>query len=150
MLTRSGVASLILPVTTLALYQTAWTAQLVFSQMQTELKAPYILPARARGFSEWHLATRHALPNSLGPVISLTGLQFGHALTFAIVTESIFQWPGLGALFVDAVAHADLPVISAYIMLTGALFIALSGLVDVANTMLNPTLGPRNARLGDG
>ena len=80
LLTTSGVTSLILPVATLALYQTAWTAQLVFSQMHSALRAPHMLPARARSFSEWRLATRHALPNSLGPVISLTGLQLSHAL----------------------------------------------------------------------
>lgn len=140
LLTASGLASLVLPVITLALCQSAWLAQLVYAEMRVVLRAPFITAARARGLSEWHIACRHALPNALLPVIALSGMQLGYALAFAIVTESVFQWPGLGSLFLDAVLHADLPVISAYIVLTGALFVVLGLVVDLLALWVTPGL----------
>ena len=116
-LTLDGWRALILPATTLALYQLTLTMRLVRAEMLEVLRTDYIKFARARGLSNRAVNFGHALRNTLVPVVTVVGLQLGQLIAFAIITETVFQWPGMGLMFIQAVAFADIPVMSAYLVL---------------------------------
>ncbi len=144
-LTRSGWTSLILPSITLALYQLTLIMRLVRAEMIDVLSSDYIRFARARGLPPRYIHFRLALRNALMPVVTVTGLQIGSLIAFAIVTETVFQWPGMGLLFIQAVSFADVPVMAAYLLFVGFLFVVINVAVDVAYTVIDPRLRTRRA-----
>ncbi|TXR54433.1 ABC transporter permease [Reinekea thalattae] len=139
-LTKSGLMALILPSITLGLYQMTLIMRLVRSEMLEVLRQDYIRFARARGLSERVVNFRHALKNTLVPVITVTGLQLGSIIAFAIITESVFQWPGLGLLFINAIQFVDIPVMAAYLMLISVMFVAINLIVDLLYVFIDPRL----------
>lgn len=148
LLTESGRKSLIMPVLTLAFFQLTLIMRLVRSEMLEVMRADFIRFARARGLGERVIELRHALRNTLVPVVTIAGLQLGSIIAFAIVTETVFQWPGLGALFVNAVQFADVPVMAAYLMFVAAVFVITNLIVDLLYFLLDPRLrsGGRTAK----
>lgn len=140
LLTASGRASLVLPAITLALYQTALLMRLVRAEMIEVMRSDFIRFARARGLSERAITFSHALRNTLVPVITIAALQLGGIIAFAIVTETVFQWPGLGLMFIDAVQFVDIPVMSSYLILVALVFVTLNILVDVLYYAVDPRL----------
>ncbi len=139
-LTSSGLKALILPSITLGLYQMTLIMRLVRSEMLEVLRADYIRFARARGLRDRAVNFRHALKNTLVPVITVTGLQLGSIIAFAIITETVFQWPGVGLLFINAVQFVDIPVMAAYLMLISVMFVAINLIVDMAYYAIDPRL----------
>jgi peptide/nickel transport system permease protein len=139
-LTASGLRSLVLPAVTLALFQLTLIMRLVRSEMLDVLSSDYIRYARARGLPARHIHYRLALRNALMPVITVTGLQIGSLIAFAIVTETVFQWPGMGLLFIQAVSFVDLPVMSAYLLFVGLIFVSINMAVDIAYALVDPRL----------
>ncbi len=138
--TVSGIKSLILPAITLGLYQMTLIMRLVRAEMLEILRADYIRFARARGLSERAINFSHALKNTLLPVITIIGLQLGQIIAFAIITETVFQWPGVGLLFINAVQFVDIPVMTTYLLLVGTLFVILNLLVDLLYAVIDPRL----------
>ncbi|MBK0400243.1 ABC transporter permease [Limibaculum sp. M0105] len=139
-LTASGLKALILPSITLGLYQMTLIMRLVRSEMLEVLRQDYIRFARARGLSERAVNFGHALKNTLVPVITVTGLQLGSIIAFAIITETVFQWPGVGLLFINAVQFVDIPVMAAYLMLISFMFVAINLIVDLLYVAIDPRL----------
>ena len=125
-LTISGLKSLLLPGITLALYQLTLIMRLVRAEMIDVLSSDYIRFAKARGLPTRYIHFRLALRNALMPVITVTGLQIGSLIAFAIVTETVFQWPGMGLLFIQAVSFVDIPVMAAYLLFVGLLFVLIN------------------------
>src|SRR5471032_960286 len=149
LLTASGLKSLILPSITLGLFQMTLIMRLVRSEMLEVLRTDYIKFARARGLPDGLVHFRHALKNTLVPVITVTGLQLGSLIAFALVTETVFAWPGVGQLFIQSVQFADIPVMAAYLMLIGLLFVLINLIVDLLYFVVDPRLrGPGVARAG--
>ncbi len=140
LLSASGLKSLVLPSITLALFQTTLIQRLVRSEMLEVLRTDYIRFARARGLSERAVHFRHALKNTLVPVITITGLQLGAIIAFAIITETVFQWPGMGLLFIQAVSFADVPVMAAYLCLVALFFVIINLVVDLLYYAVDPRL----------
>ncbi len=145
-LTESGLKALILPSITLGLYQMTLIMRLVRSEMLEVLRQDYIRFARARGISERAINFRHALKNTLVPVITVTGLQLGAIIAFAIITETVFQWPGVGLLFINAVQFVDIPVMAAYLMLISVMFVVINLVVDLLYFAVDPRLREQGAR----
>jgi peptide/nickel transport system permease protein len=139
-LTLSGLKSLILPAITLGLFQTTLIVRLVRSEMMEVLRSDYIKFARARGLPTRAVNFGHALKNTLVPVITIVGLQIGGLLAFTIVTETVFQWPGMGLLLVQSIQVADIPVMSAYLMLVAVFFVIINLLVDLLYFVVDPRL----------
>jgi peptide/nickel transport system permease protein len=139
-LTASGLKSLILPSITLGLFQMTLIQRLVRSEMLEVLRTDYIRFARARGLTDRAVHFGHALKNTLVPVITITGLQLGAIIAFAIITETVFQWPGMGLLFIQAVSFADVPVMAAYLCLIGLLFVIINLAVDLLYYAVDPRL----------
>ncbi|PWR01552.1 ABC transporter permease [Meridianimarinicoccus roseus] len=139
-LTESGLKALILPSITLGLYQMTLIMRLVRSEMLEVLRTDYIRFARARGLSERAVNFRHALKNTMVPVITVTGLQLGSIIAFAIITETVFQWPGVGLLFINAIQFVDIPVMAAYLMLISVMFVGINLIVDLLYVMIDPRL----------
>jgi peptide/nickel transport system permease protein len=139
-LTLDGWRSLILPSITLGLFQMTLIMRLVRSEMLEVLRAEYIRFARARGLKNRSIHFRHALKNTLIPVITITGLQVGALIAFALITETVFQWPGMGALFVIAVQTVDIPIMAAYLLLVAALFVAINLIVDLLYMSVDPRI----------
>jgi peptide/nickel transport system permease protein len=139
-LTGSGLKALILPSLTLALYQVTLIMRLVRAEMLEILQSDHIRFARARGLPERDIHFRLALKNALMPVITITGMQIGGIIAFAIVTETVFQWPGMGLLFIQAVSFVDVPVIAAYLMFVGLVFVAINAVVDLTYLVVDPRL----------
>ncbi len=139
-LTASGLKALILPSITLGLYQMTLIMRLVRSEMLEVMRQDYIRFARARGLSERVINFRHALKNTLVPVITVTGLQLGAIIAFAIITESVFQWPGVGLLFINAIQFVDIPVMAAYLMLISVMFVGINLIVDLLYVAIDPRL----------
>jgi peptide/nickel transport system permease protein len=131
---------LVLPAITLSLFQLALIVRLVRSEMLEVLRADYIKFARARGLPERVVHFKHALRNTLVPVLTITGLQLGSLIAFAIITETVFQWPGMGLLFIQAVQFADIPVMAAYLSLISLIFVTINLLVDVLYVAVDPRL----------
>lgn len=146
LLTETGRKSLILPVLTLGFFQLTLIMRLVRSEMLEVMRADFIRFARARGVPERTIEFRHALRNTLVPVVTIAGLQLGSIIAFAIVTETVFQWPGLGALFVNAVQFADVPVMAAYLVFVATVFVVVNLVTDLVYLALDPRL--RGARGG--
>lgn len=140
LLTETGLKSLVMPVLTLGFFQLTLIMRLVRSEMLEAMRTEYVRFARARGISERSIQLRHALRNTMVPVVTIAGLQLGSVIAFAIVTETVFQWPGLGALFVNAVQFADVPVMSAYLMFVAVVFVVTNLIVDLAYFALDPRL----------
>jgi peptide/nickel transport system permease protein len=139
-LTADGWRSLVLPSITLGLFQMTLIMRLVRSEMLEVLRTDYIRFARARGLANRAIHFRHALKNTLIPVITITGLQIGALIAFALITETVFQWPGMGALFVIAVATVDIPIMAAYLMLVAVLFILINLVVDLLYVSVDPRI----------
>jgi peptide/nickel transport system permease protein len=139
-LTSSGLRSLILPAITLGLFQMTLIQRLVRSEMLEVLRTDYIKFARARGLSDRAVHFGHALKNTLVPVITITGLQLGAIIAFAIITETVFQWPGMGLLFIQAVGFADVPVMAAYLCLIALFFVVINLVVDLLYYAVDPRL----------
>ena len=139
-LTASGLRALILPSVTLGLFQMTLIMRLVRSEMLEVLRTDYIKFARARGLTNRAVHFGHALKNTLVPVITITGLQLGAIIAFAIVTETVFQWPGMGLLFIQAVANADIPIMAAYLLLIALLFVVINLIVDLLYYAVDPRL----------
>lgn len=139
-LTESGIKSLVLPAITLALYQLTLIMRLVRAEMLEVLRTDYIKFARARGLSNRAIHFGHALKNTLVPVITITGLQLGSVIAFAIVTETVFQWPGVGSLFINSVQYVDIPVMAAYLMFIALVFVVINLTVDILYFAVDPRL----------
>jgi len=140
LLTKSGLKALILPAITLGFYPVTLIMRLVRSEMLEVLRTDYIKFARARGLNDRTVNFGHALKNTLVPVITITGLQLGGIIAFAIITETVFQWPGMGLLFIQAVQFADIPVMAAYLCLIGFIFVVINLVVDLLYYAVDPRL----------
>ena len=139
-LTGSGLKALIMPSITLALFQMTLIMRLVRSEMLEVLRTDYIKFARARGLTDRAINFGHALKNTLVPVITITGLQLGSIIAFAIITESVFQWPGMGLLFIQAINEVDIPVMASYLMMIAFFFVAINLIVDLLYYVVDPRL----------
>ncbi len=139
-LTWSGIKALILPAVTLGLFQMTLIMRLVRSEMLEVLRTDYIKFARARGLPNRAIHFGHALKNTLVPVVTIIGLQLGGIVAFSLVTETVFQWPGMGLLFIQSVAVADIPVMSAYLLLMGLVFVLINLIVDLLYFAVDPRL----------
>ena len=139
-LTVDGWKHLVLPAITLSVFQLALIMRLVRSEMLEVLRADYIKFARARGLQNRAVYFGHALKNTLVPVITITGLQLGSLIAFAIITETVFQWPGMGFLFIQAVQFADIPVMAAYLCLIALIFVIVNLVVDLLYFAVDPRL----------
>jgi len=140
LLTAAGWKHLILPAITLSLFQLTLLLRLVRAEMLEVLRTDYIKFARARGLTDRAVHFGHALKNTLVPVITITGLQLGGIIAFAIVTETVFQWPGMGLLFIQSVQFADIPVMAAYLCLIALIFVAINLAVDLLYFAVDPRL----------
>jgi peptide/nickel transport system permease protein len=138
--TLDGWRHLVLPAITLAVFQLALIMRLVRAEMLEVLRTDYIRFARARGLSNRAIHFGHALKNTLVPVITITGLQLGQLIAFAIITETVFQWPGMGLLFIQAVTFADIPVMAAYLCLIALIFVLINLIVDLLYFVVDPRL----------
>ncbi|KFG68542.1 ABC transporter permease [Microvirga sp. BSC39] len=140
LLTTSGLKALIMPSITLGLFQMTLIMRIVRAEMLEVLRTDYIKFARARGLTTRAIHFGHALKNTLVPVITIVGLQFGSVIAFAIITETVFQWPGMGLLFVQAVQNVDIPIMAAYLMLVALIFVLINLAVDILYTIVDPRL----------
>jgi peptide/nickel transport system permease protein len=151
-LTATGRTALILPSLTLSLFQITLVMRLVRAEMMETMRTDFIRFAKARGIADRSIHFRHALRNCLMPVITVTGLQIGNLIAFALVTETVFQWPGMGLLFIQAVTFVDIPVMAAYLMVVSFIFVAINTVVDLTYALVDPRLrqdavaGGTNAR----
>ena len=143
MLTISGLSALVLPAITLGFFKLTLIMRLVRTEMLDVLGRDHIRFARARGLTRVALYGRHALRNTLIPVITIIGLQLGSLIAFAIVTETVFQWPGLGLLFITSIQGVDVPVIAAYLLMIGLLYVAINLVVDLLYAWADPRLRRR-------
>ena len=139
-LSRDGWRALILPSVTLCLFQLTLIMRLVRAEMMEVLRTDYIKFARARGLTDRAIHFGHALKNTLVPVMTITGLQLGGLIAFAIITETVFQWPGMGLLFIQAVTFADVPVMAAYLCLIALIFVVINLVVDLLYVVVDPRL----------
>ena len=140
LLSPTGWKHLLLPSVTLAVFQLTLIMRLVRSEMLEVLRADYIRFARARGLTDHAIHFGHALKNTLVPVLTITGLQLGSLIAFAIITETVFQWPGMGLLFIQAVQFADIPVMAAYLCLISLIFVTINLVVDLLYFAVDPRL----------
>lgn len=139
-LTASGLKALILPSFMLCLFQLTLIMRLVRAEMLEVLRADYIKFAKARGLKNRAIHFRHALKNTLIPVVTIFGLQLGGLIAFAIITETVFQWPGMGALFIQAVNFTDVPVMAAYLVMVSLIFVIINTSVDLLYNVIDPRL----------
>ena len=140
LLSVDGWRHLVLPAVTLSVFQLTLIMRLVRAEMLEVLRTDYIRFARARGLSDRVVHFRHALKNTLVPVITITGLQLGSLIAFSIITETVFQWPGMGLLFIQAVQFADIPVMAAYLCLIALIFVVINIAVDLLYVVVDPRL----------
>jgi peptide/nickel transport system permease protein len=140
LLTISGLKAIILPAITLGLFQMTLVTRLVRAEMLEVLRTDYIKFARARGLPERAINFGHALRNTLVPVVTVIGLQLGSIIAFAIITETVFQWPGMGLMFIQAVQNADIPVMAAYLLLVALLFVLINLIVDMIYVRIDPRI----------
>ena len=140
LLTASGLKALVLPAITLGLFQMTLIMRLVRGEMLEVLRADYIKFARARGLSSRAINFGHALKNTLVPVMTITGLQLGSIIAFALITESVFQWPGMGLLFLKAVQNVDIPIMAAYLLLVAFIFVTINLVVDLLYAVVDPRI----------
>lgn len=140
LLTGSGWASILMPAFTLGMFQLTLIMRLVRSEMLDVLRTDYIRFARARGLADRVVHFGHALKNTLVPVITIAGLQLGSIIAFAIITETVFQWPGMGLLFLQAIQFADIPVMASYLVLIALFFVIINLVVDILYYLVDPRL----------
>ena len=140
LLTKSGLMALVLPSVSLSLYQITLVMRLVRGDMLEVMRSDYVKFARARGINRYRIYFRHALRNCLMPVITLTAMNVGTLIAFALVTETVFQWPGMGMLFIQAVTFVDIPVMAAYLVIVSFIFVLLNMLVDITYALIDPRL----------
>jgi peptide/nickel transport system permease protein len=140
LLTTSGLKALIMPAITLSFFPLTLIMRLVRAEMLEVLRTDYIKFARARGLSDRAINFGHALKNTLVPVITIAGLQLGGIIAFTIITEQVFQWPGMGLLFIQAVQFADVPIMAAYLCLVGLIFVTINLVVDLLYYLVDPRL----------
>lgn len=145
-LTISGLKALILPAITLGLYQMTLIMRLIRAEMLEVLRTDHIKFARARGLPNRSVYYIHALKNTMVPVITITGLQLGSIIAFAIITETVFQWPGMGILFLQAVQNVDIPIMAAYLLLTAFIFVFINLIVDILYVVIDPRLRTERGR----
>ncbi|WP_395542399.1 ABC transporter permease [Neotabrizicola sp. sgz301269] len=139
-LTQSGLVALVLPSISLSLYQITLIMRLVRAEMLEVMRSDYVKFARARGISRYKIYFRHALRNCLMPVVTLTAMNIGTLIAFALITETVFQWPGMGMLFIQAVTFIDIPVMAAYLCIVAFIFVFLNTMVDIAYAVIDPRL----------
>ncbi|MEE9250980.1 MAG: ABC transporter permease [Alphaproteobacteria bacterium] len=139
-LTVAGWKAILLPSVTLSLFQMTLILRLVRSEMLEVMRTDYIKFARARGLSNRAINFGHALKNTLVPVITIAGLNIGSLIAFSIITETVFQWPGMGFLFIQAVGFADIPVMAAYLVLVAVVFVTINLIVDILYFVIDPRL----------
>ena len=139
-LTISGLKALILPSVTLSLFQMTYVIRLVRAEMMEILQTDYIKFAKARGISEKIINYRYALKNGLIPVITITGINIGTLIAFSIITETVFQWPGMGSLFINAVYFVDIPIMSAYMIMVAFIFVMINFIVDITYYFIDPRI----------
>lgn len=140
LLTVSGLKAIIMPAITLGLFQMTLIMRLVRAEMLEVLRTDYIRFARARGLTTRAIHFGHALKNTLVPVITVVGLQFGTVIAFSIITESVFQWPGMGLMFVQAIQNVDIPIMAAYLLTVSLIFVTINLVVDILYTIVDPRL----------
>jgi peptide/nickel transport system permease protein len=140
LLTASGLKALVLPAVTLGLFQMTLIMRLVRGEMLEVLRTDYIKFARARGLTDRAVNFGHALKNTLVPVMTIAGLQLGSIIAFALITESVFQWPGMGLLFLKAVQNVDIPIMSAYLLLVAFIFVTINLIVDLLYAVVDPRI----------
>ena len=139
-LTTSGLKALILPAVTLSLFQMTYIIRLVRAEMMEILQTDYIKFARARGIKEKSINYHHALKNGLIPVITIAGINIGTLIAFSIITETVFQWPGMGFLFIQAVKFVDIPIMSAYLVFIAFVFVMINFVVDLLYYFIDPRI----------
>ena len=142
----SGLKALIMPSITMGLFQMTLIMRLVRAEMLEVLRTDYIRFARARGLTTRAVHFGHALKNTLVPVITVAGLQFGTVIAFSIITETVFQWPGMGLLFVQAIQNVDIPIMAAYLLMISLIFVTINLVVDILYTVVDPR--QRGRRVG--
>ncbi len=139
-LTQSGWLSLLMPAFTLALFQMTLIMRLIRAEMLEVMHADFIKFARARGLPERMINFRHALKNTLVPVITVTGLQLGSIVAFSMITETVFQWPGMGLLFIQSIGAVDIPIMAAYLLMIAFFFVLINLVVDLLYFWVDPRL----------
>ena len=139
-LTLSGIKAIILPSITLSLFQMTYVIRLVRAEMMEILQTDYIKFARARGIQKNIINFKHALKNGLIPVITITGINIGTLVAFSIITETVFQWPGMGFLFINAVHFVDIPIMSAYLIMVAFIFVMINFIVDITYYIIDPRI----------
>jgi len=139
-LTLSGIKAIILPSITLSLFQMTYIIRLVRAEMMEILQTDYIKFARARGIEKNTINFKHALKNGLIPVITITGINIGTLVAFSIITETVFQWPGMGFLFINAVHFVDIPIMSAYLIMVAFIFVMINFIVDITYYIIDPRI----------
>jgi len=139
-LTLSGIKAIILPSITLSLFQMTYIIRLVRAEMMEILQTDYIKFARARGIEKNAINFKHALKNGLIPVITITGINVGTLIAFSIITETVFQWPGMGFLFINAVHFVDIPIMSAYLIMVAFIFVMINFIVDITYYIIDPRI----------
>ena len=140
LLSGNGITHIVLPAFTLALFQLSMSTRVIRGEMMAVLLEDYVRTARAKGLSLFQVIRHHALKNALIPFVTIAGLQLGQLIAFAIVTETVFQWPGMGKLLLTAIQENDQPVIITYIMVIAMIFVAINLVVDIIYTFLNPRI----------
>ncbi len=140
LLTASGLKALILPAITLGMFQLTLIMRLVRSEMLEVMRTDFIKFARARGLSRRAINFGHALKNTMIPVITITGMQLGTVIAFATITETVFSWPGMGLLFLQSVQNVDIPIMAAYLMMIGFLFVVINLAVDLLYGVVDPRI----------
>ncbi|MBR9787623.1 MAG: ABC transporter permease [Vibrionaceae bacterium] len=138
--TASGWQAIFLPALSLSLFMITMIMRLLKSEMQETMRSDFIKFAKARGIRQKSIKYKHVLKNSILPVITVIGLQIGGLIAFAVVTETIFQWPGMGLLFIQSINHVDIPVISAYLVFISLIFVTINTLVDLVYQFVDPRM----------
>lgn len=139
-LTWDGIKHLFMPAATLGFFQVAMSTRVVRGEMQEVLLYDYIRTARAKGLTEMQVTLRHALKNALIPFVTMVGLQLGSVIAFAMVVETVFQWPGMGMLIINSITGNDQPVVVTYIMVIAVMFVLINLIVDILYCVLNPRI----------
>ena len=137
-LNPQGWANLIMPAATLAIYKVSLVIRLAYAGTREALLQDYVRFARAKGLSSSRIIGVHILKNILIPIVTVLGLELGSMIAFAVVTESVFAWPGMGKLLIDSIARLDRPVIVAYLLLVVTLFALINLCVDILYSVLDP------------
>jgi len=145
-LTAGGLLHLLLPALNLALFKISLVIRLTRASVAEAMQADYVRFARAKGLTETRVVFVHVLKNTLIPLITVIGLELGSLIAFAVVTETIFAWPGMGKLMIDAIATLDRPVILAYLLITVLMFTVINLVVDILYTVVDPRVSIEGAQ----